>query len=204
MISFRGKWIAAAVTILLAAVFIAAEAFGGGTAKPEEPGSYRRVGGVSMGMSDDSVKLFLEGYFGIETAEYESYPDFESARTALDCGRVSAIWAADVTAEYLEQLGGYRSIGPTETPGQGKDRFSFAFAFRKEDAALRDLAYAFLADCRAGAGEEDDITGVAKAGTAEENDSAGAAKTAAGAGTDSPCTSALPARFPRSSLRKGT
>lgn len=152
MISFRGKWIAAAVTILLLTVLIAAEVLGAGAGaeKPEEPGTYRCVGGVSMGMPDDSVKLFLEGYFGIETEEYESFPDFESARMALDCGRVSAIWAADVTAEYLEQLGGYRSAGPTETPGKGKDRFSFAFAFRKEDAALRDRADAFLAEYRAG------------------------------------------------------
>ncbi len=139
MITSRGKWIALAAAILLLAALAAGEAlWGGRTTSPN------RIGGVSLGMPDESVELFLQGYFGLESVEYESFPDFESARMALDCGRVSAIWTADVTADYLKQEGPYISVGPAETPGQGQERFSFAFAFRREDEELFSSAEQFL------------------------------------------------------------
>ncbi|MBQ6106162.1 MAG: hypothetical protein IJL03_09495 [Lachnospiraceae bacterium] len=159
MISSRGKWIALLLTFLLLFFLVFTEAAAGGKKAASGPGAdevpdallkdgrmpaLSVVGGVANGMPDDSMKLFAEGYFGTTISEYVSYPDFESARKALDCGRVSAIWAADVTAEYLERSGEYSSFTPTETPGGGAERFSFAWAFAPESEALKSNADAFL------------------------------------------------------------
>lgn len=165
MISIRGKWTALLFAILILAALVCTEAavtgsrtkgqsetpFGNGEAdygifdKTASPGT---IGGVANGMSDDSVKLFLEGYFGADFSEYVSFPDFESAKKALDCGRVSAIWAPDVTADYLVRTGKYRSLAPAETPGKGTDRFEFAFAFAPESEALKSSVNAFLKELR--------------------------------------------------------
>ncbi|MBO4668999.1 MAG: hypothetical protein J5648_03375 [Lachnospiraceae bacterium] len=174
MISPRGKWIALLLTSLLLLLLVFAEAASGGKKAASGPGAdevrealskdgripaLSSVGGVANGMPDDSMKLFAEGYFGTTVPEYVSFPDFESARKALDCGKVSAIWAADVTAEYLEQSGEYVSFAPAETPGGGEERFSFAFAFAPESEALRSNADSFLTALKALGGLERGLIG---------------------------------------------
>lgn len=171
MISTRGKWIAVLSALLALFVFVCAEAAivgnrAGGSRETDTP---ERIGGVAGTMPDDSVKLFLEGYFGTAVSEYVSFPDFESAKKALDCGKVDAVWATDVTAAFLERTGEYRSTGPLETPGKGADRFSFAFAFAPEKAALQDDADLFLAKLRlSGALHPQKLTGEQAASGAAE------------------------------------
>ena len=160
MISKRGKCIATAFAILLlfGTVLLGAAFAGGRTedaahlAKESYIGSESlkglTVGGVSVSMSDDAVKLFLEGYFGTEIGDYRSFDSMEDAVEALRNGRISAIWAADVTADYLTEDGEFISISAEETPGSTgwpkEERFAFSFAFRKEDEALREKADAFV------------------------------------------------------------
>ncbi|MCQ2422519.1 MAG: transporter substrate-binding domain-containing protein [Lachnospiraceae bacterium] len=103
------------------------------------------IGGVSTNLSDESVRMFLDGYFGIHLGSYISYERFEDAKKALDNGLVSGIWAVDITAAKLTQSGEYVALSPAETPGQGQTNFSFGFAFAPSNRELRDQANAFLA-----------------------------------------------------------
>ena len=104
----------------------------------------RTISGVSAKMPTASAKIFLDSYFGVSFGSYSPCDDFITALAALDNKKVSAIWVADVTADYYCRTGNYRSISPEETAGKGSERLQFAFAFRPEDTALRDIANELL------------------------------------------------------------
>ncbi len=96
------------------------------------------IGGVASKTPDSSVKIFLDGYFGVSFGKYKPSKNFETALAGLNNRTVSGIWVSDVTAMYLMQTGDYAVLTPEETPGKGEERLQFAFVFRPEDTALRD------------------------------------------------------------------
>ena len=164
MITTRGKWIAAVVSLLLLAGYaIAVDAVRMYTAEYRDAYtipldddrlkgnalSEVTVGGVAVAMSDDAVKLFLESYFNSPIGAYVSFGTSEDAVEALRNGRIDALWAPDAAAAGICSACDtpLAVIEPGETPGDSErnGRFSFAFAFRPEDTELRDSANAFLA-----------------------------------------------------------
>ena len=98
----------------------------------------KQIGGVKTKMPQASAKIFLNGYFGVNFGTYTEFKDFNTALAALDNRRVPAIWATDVTAAYLSRSGDYRAVYAADVAGRGEERLEFAFAFRKNDTALRD------------------------------------------------------------------
>lgn len=114
------------------------------------------IGGVASFMPDSSADMFLKNYFDIDSGQYISYKTFGDALTSLDNGVTDAVWATDITAEYLESTGDYEYYFPNESPGLGQVRFRFGFAFDRKNEVLRDQANAFLAG--------EDVTPSAKGG----------------------------------------
>ena len=169
MITTRGKWIAAVVSLLLLAGYaITADAvrmykteYQDAYTIPLDDGRLKgdalsevTVGGVAVAMSDDAVKLFLESYFNSPIGAYVSFGTSEDAVEALRNGRIDALWAPDAAAAGICSACDtpLAVIEPGETPGDSErnaGRFSFAFAFRPEDTELRDSANAFLAKAMA-------------------------------------------------------
>ncbi len=150
MITTKHKWRA---VIILACVLLVFALFGIFTIPKQSTFVYeyaeqlkgKEIGGVVTKMPNSSVKIFLNGYFGVNFGQITEFDDFNTALSALDNRRVSAIWATDVTAKYLCRDSEYRAVYAAETPGRGEERLEFAFAFRKKDETLRDVANDMLA-----------------------------------------------------------
>ncbi len=100
----------------------------------------KQISGVTAKSPDDSMTIFLNSYFGTDFGRYRSFDRFDEAFSALTNRKVSAMWVTDITAEYLKQKEPVAVLRPKEQPGQGKDRFSFAFAFRPDSTELLEQA----------------------------------------------------------------
>ena len=105
--------------------------------------------GVSVKSPDNAVKVFLDTYFGVDFGAYESEGTFDEAVARLRRREASAIWAVDLTAEYLCRDGGFASLAPGETPGGGNTRFSFGFAFSTDSENERVQADEWLSKAAA-------------------------------------------------------
>lgn len=103
----------------------------------------RSLGGVESKMPANSSKIFFESLTGVKLGAYKSYNTLDEAVCALYTGKVSAIWATDVTADYLMQI--HPELRKLDTEGMSTlentdaDRFSFGMACRN-DAKGRELA----------------------------------------------------------------
>ena len=102
------------------------------------------VTGVSVKSPDNAVKVFLDTYFGVDFGAYESEGTFDEAVARLRRREASAMWAVDLTAEYLCRDGEFASLAPGETPGGGNTRFSFGFAFAPDSDGERAKADEWL------------------------------------------------------------
>ncbi len=153
MITTKRKWIIVAVFAVVCLLCTTLGLF-----KPKQESSFvfedvqqlkgRKISGVTTKTPNDSAKIFLDGYFGVNFGRYIPYKDINTALKALENRNVSSVWVTDVSAKYLTRTGPYRALSPAETPGMGSERFEFAFAFRKQDTAFRDKADEMLAGFR--------------------------------------------------------
>lgn len=105
--------------------------------------------GVSVKSPDNAVKVFLDTYFGVDFGPYESEGTFDEAVARLRRRGASAMWAVDLTAEYLCRDGEFSALSPGETPGGGNTRFSFGFAFSPDSENERAQADEWLAKAAA-------------------------------------------------------
>lgn len=107
------------------------------------------VTGVSVKSPGNAVKVFLDTYFGVDFGGYESESTLEEATAKLRRRKASAMWAVDLTAEYLCRDGEFAAVSPGETPGGGNTRFSFGFAFAPDSEEDRAKADEWLAKASA-------------------------------------------------------
>jgi len=160
VITTKQKWITIAVFLL---VLLLSTAFGMGAGK--ETGNSEKItsgnevissvkelsgttlGGVTAKMPDASAKIFFESQFGVKFSAYRSYDAADTAVKALKRNQVQAIWASDVTAEWLLRTEDGLRVLQTEN-GLETERMQFALAFRPEDEALRDLCNERLAELK--------------------------------------------------------
>ena len=114
MITTKQKWITIAVFLLVLLLSTALGLFDGKTSGNSEkiiseqgPVSSvtelkgKTLGGVAAKMPDASAKIFFESQFGVKFSAYRSYATAETAVKALKINQVQAIWASDVTADWL-------------------------------------------------------------------------------------------------------
>ena len=160
VITTKQKWITIAVFLL---VLLLSTAFGmgagKGTGNSEKITSGNEVissvkelsgttlGGVTAKMPDASAKIFFESQFGVKFSAYRSYDAADTAVKALKRNQVQAIWASDVTADWLLRTEDGLRVLQTEN-GLETERMQFALAFRPEDEALRDLCNERLAELK--------------------------------------------------------
>ncbi len=169
MITTKQKWITIAVFLL---VLLLSTAFGFFDGK--ESGNSEKIisaeehirsikelkgkalGGVTAKMPDASAKIFFESQFGEKFSVYRSYETVGTAVKALKMNKVQAIWASDVTADWLLRTEEGLQVLQTEnglsvqtSEGNEKERMQFALAFRPEDEEMRDLCNDRLAELKA-------------------------------------------------------
>lgn len=184
VITTKQKWITIAVFLL---VLLLSTAFGIGAGKGTDNSekitsekeaissvkelSGKALGGMAAKMPDASAKIFFESQFGVKFSAYRSYDAVDTAVKALKQNQVQAIWASDVTADWLLRTeeglqvlhteNGLESVGIEDnaagtplneavngTGTSGKERMQFALAFRPEDEAMRDLCNERLAELK--------------------------------------------------------
>lgn len=161
MITTKQKWITIAVFLL---VLLLSTAFGLFARK--DAGNSEKItsvkeltgktlGGVTAKMPDASAKIFFESQFGVKLSAYQSYERVETAVKALKMNQVQAIWASDVTADWLLRTEEGLKVLETKNGLSGpaleseKERLQFALAFRPEDEAMRELCNERLAELKA-------------------------------------------------------
>jgi ABC-type amino acid transport substrate-binding protein len=103
----------------------------------------KKLGGVECRMPENSALVFFGSTFGVDLTSYKAYKDFDEALFSLKAGKVDAVWACDVSADYLlktnenlvkSDMGSMSDIQKTEDP-----RFTFGMALKKDSGeALRD------------------------------------------------------------------
>lgn len=169
MITTKQKWITIAVFLLVLLLSTAFGLFDGKesgnsekiTSAEEHIRSIkelkgRALGGVTAKMPDSSAKIFFESQYGVKFSAYRSYETVGTAVKALKMNKVQAIWASDVTADWLlrtedglQVLQTENGLSVQQAEGNEKERMQFALAFRPEDEEMRDLCNDRLAELKA-------------------------------------------------------
>lgn len=161
MITTKQKWITIAVFLLVLLLSTAFGLFAGKNAGNSEKITSvkeltgKTLGGVTAKMPDASAKIFFESQFGVKFSDYRSYDSVETAVKALKMNQVQAIWASDVTAEWLlrteeglKLLETENGLGKPASDENAKERLQFALAFRPQDEELRALCNERLAELK--------------------------------------------------------
>lgn len=102
----------------------------------------KSLGGVKNRMPENSSFVFWKSLTGAKLSAYKAYDSIDESLCALRSGEISAMWATDVTAEYLCSINDDLQIlstdGMSALQNTEVDRFEFAMALREEDEELRD------------------------------------------------------------------
>ncbi len=106
----------------------------------------KTLGGVQAKMPDDSAKIFFESIFGVKFLKYCSFSSVDNMLAALRSGTVRAVWASDLTADYL--IRNNDDLTVLIEPEEQSERLRFAMAFRPEDTVLRDSCNTFLEELK--------------------------------------------------------
>lgn len=169
MITTKQKWITIAVFLLVLLLSTAFGLFDGKesgnsekiTSAEEHIRSIkelkgRALGGVTAKMPDASAKIFFESQYGVKFSAYRSYETVGTAVKALKMNKVKAIWASDVTADWLlrtedglQVLQTENGLSVQQAEGNEKERMQFALAFRPEDEEMRNLCNDRLSELKA-------------------------------------------------------
>ena len=95
------------------------------------------LGGIAGRMPANSSKIFFESMLGRKLSAYRTYSDTAEELNALFSGEVAAIWAADVTAQYLMRtVDGLMLLDTSDMAAienMDEPRFEFAMAARNDE-----------------------------------------------------------------------
>ena len=158
MITTKQKWITIAVFLLILLLSTALGISSGKETNSSEKITSvkevtgKKLGGVKAKMPDASAKIFFESQYGVRLAGYQSYDTIGTAVKALKQNKVQAVWASDITADWLLRTEeGIRELTTgveTNALADSTERLQFAVAFRPEDEAMRDLCNERLAELK--------------------------------------------------------
>ena len=138
--SNKDKWL----TILVCFVLLILCAGGGAFRKKEVKTGIsaaaelkgKALGGVEGRMPGNSAKIFFESMLGVKLSGYNAYKNMDEALYALRTGKAAAIWAADVTVDYLQKWN--PDCYPLDTSGTAsimelpEGRFDFGLAAKND------------------------------------------------------------------------
>lgn len=97
------------------------------------------LGGVESRMPDNSAKIFFESMLGVKLSRYSSYKNTDEVLYALKTGKVAAIWATDVTADYLVRAESEKASGTDAENGENKDGCRLKIINDTGTASIMDL-----------------------------------------------------------------
>ena len=114
----------------------------------------KKLGGVACRMPENSALVFFGSTFGMKLTGYKAYKNFDEALFALKSGENDAIWACDVSADYLlKKYEGLELVDADLTSDIQKTeaaRFSFGMALKKDSGEkLREQINDALASLKA-------------------------------------------------------
>ena len=103
----------------------------------------KKLGGVECRMPENSAFVFFGSTFGLKLSSYKAYKNFDEALCSLKSKETDAVWACDVSADYLLKVNeGLKKVDAELTSDiQRTDapRFSFGMALKKDSGEkLRD------------------------------------------------------------------
>lgn len=112
----------------------------GGTV--QDVSDIRSLGGIKNRMPENSSFVFWKSLTGAKLSSYKAYDSIDETLCALRSGEISAMWATDVTADYLcrtnDDLKIITTEGMSALQNTQRSRFDFAMALRKEDEDLKN------------------------------------------------------------------
>lgn len=142
------------IFLLLLAGFGAFKPSVDGTGQPEgekaaevnentDAAEIRHLGGIAGRMPENSALVFFRSTMGRSLSSYTAYDSIDEMLCALRGGKVDAVWACDVTADYLCASNSDLRLLPYDDMSDiekdcGHERFSFGMAL-KDDASHNQL-----------------------------------------------------------------
>ena len=113
----------------------------------------KRLGGVSSRMPENSALVFFGSTFGMKLSSYKGYKNYDEALFSLASGESDAIWACDVTADFLvktrQGLVKADYEGMADIQKTAEPRFSFGMALKKDSGKeLKSLIDSCLEDMK--------------------------------------------------------
>ncbi|MCR5206128.1 MAG: transporter substrate-binding domain-containing protein [Lachnospiraceae bacterium] len=113
----------------------------------------KKIGGISSRMPENSALVFFGSTFGLKLTNYKGYKNFDEALLALRSGETDAVWACDVSADYLlkinEDLAKVDAEISADIQKTEDARFSFGMALKKDSGeTLRDKINGAISDMK--------------------------------------------------------
>ncbi|MBR4145475.1 MAG: transporter substrate-binding domain-containing protein [Lachnospiraceae bacterium] len=102
--AIKNKLLTVLAVFVILLIFTGAGAFKGDTVTRDaaDISKVNNVGGVESGMPENSAMVFCGSTLGKTLSGYNAYKNMDETLFALKSGEVDAIWACDVTADYLK------------------------------------------------------------------------------------------------------
>lgn len=99
----------------------------------------KHLGGVECRMPENSALVFWGSTMGKKISSYTAYGSLDEALCSLRSGKTDALWACDVTADYLtecnEDLAVLSEEGMSDIENTKRSRLLFGMALRDDEAS---------------------------------------------------------------------
>jgi len=96
----------------------------------------KKLGGVECRMPENSAFVFFGSTFGLKLSSYKAYKNFDEALCSLKSKETDAVWACDVSADYLLKV----NEGLKKDSGEKlRDEINEALSSIKTDGTLDDI-----------------------------------------------------------------
>lgn len=98
----------------------------------------KHLGGIKTRMPENSALVFFQSTMGRKLYSYTAYGSVDEMLCALRSGKVEAVWACDMTADYLCKMNEDLEVLPIDGMSDiekngGHERFGFGMALKDDD-----------------------------------------------------------------------
>lgn len=97
----------------------------------------KKLGGIKSRMPENSAFVFFQSTLGTRLSSYKAYGSNEETLCALRCGDIDAMWACDITADYLCKTNSDLTVLSTaemsDIENMNNSRFQFGMALKDDE-----------------------------------------------------------------------
>lgn len=101
----------------------------------------KSLGGIKTKMPENSAMVFFGSTLGTTLSNYKAYSNTDEVLCALRSGEVDAIWACDVTADFLEAVNSdlvvFEPASEADIQKTEDARFEFAMALKDTERSVK-------------------------------------------------------------------